>query len=1005
MRNFQQRTRKTLASVAVFGVIACLALGLAGTAKAGTFYWVGGAAPDANTWFDANNWQIAAKDQTHPTVAPGAGDQAWAFTRGLDSNSAPGDQATFINDGTIYFGSSDIGSLAARLTSFQLNYGQTVRLIGTGTMYVGTFTSRETSQHYANINIDANLVTWGYRGNSMEYNGHVRADKVIFGGTERLNGGFEVTGAQGIELVVGNYANPNVQANSLVTTPLMNINKGGWNAKDPNASGGSSAVINLNAPGTFYNLAVTQNAFPAMINTAAYSAIKGDMTGAVYGTNTNLVEDTILGITAGPVPVDANPAVADAKYWLLADSPSSIAVYEASNDPNSIYKGVAFTNSLMSSGNAGCTFQTAAGSTEDLQVLIVLGGRKKTSAMTWLSETGVADIYCSGTSLTGDGGGINENYTNSPPDPNRTMVTTFNFHNLNTADGYETNTLYNHGGSAKILAGQTYTIENGVISVGTSNILGDIVVKDKGAAYITTNLAAASTGTITVEAGGAIIVNDVNRLESFGGTIVTPTATTLCFNMGTINLVAASQPVLHSLIAKADIGLNWHGDATYTFSGDGLMLADGKFLMVGGYQSKTTTIAAASTLGAAVGASEIGLAAGSGQYLKIDCPLNLGSTVDLNINSTTLEIVTNSNRRDDPTGYVRFNSTVTAKDIKVAAGRAEFLDGSDLILSGKVLVTGGEVRIGAASDEFNDTQAVDMQFDGGMLNCNEGQGLLNLSTSNIALNSGSYGYFTPSETRVGDLSIAEKFVNNVSGVRVNDGADVLTVTGTLSGNGGWGGNGKMSVEGTLAPGASVGELTGASPLELADGAEYDWQIADPTGVAGTDWDLVTGTNVTFLGELIFNIDGSFLTDTVAAENEFIVASATSTLTGPSSYTINLPSGWSGTGTLTVAGSDLVLSGVSSALIGDADDNGVVNAADYIILKTNMGGATGAGAADGDFNGDGKVDWNDLQLLRDHYGEGSAASGVIPEPGSAILLMFGAAALLRRRRGIIVRPRG
>ena len=103
---------------------------------------------------------------------------------------------------------------------------------------------------------------------------------------------------------------------------------------------------------------------------------------------------------------------------------------------------------------------------------------------------------------------------------------------------------------------------------------------------------------------------------------------------------------------------------------------------------------------------------------------------------------------------------------------------------------------------------------------------------------------------------------------------------------------------------------------------------------------------------------------------------------------------------------------------DADGNGVVNAADYIALKRNMGQATGATTAQGDFDADGDVDWHDLQILQDHYGETSAGaagstassppSGTIPEPGSAILLLLGTAVRLgglRRRRGIIDRPRG
>jgi hypothetical protein len=86
------------------------------------------------------------------------------------------------------------------------------------------------------------------------------------------------------------------------------------------------------------------------------------------------------------------------------------------------------------------------------------------------------------------------------------------------------------------------------------------------------------------------------------------------------------------------------------------------------------------------------------------------------------------------------------------------------------------------------------------------------------------------------------------------------------------------------------------------------------------------------------------------------------------------------------------------LLGDANGDGVVDAADYVILKTHMGQATGAGASGGDFNSDGTVDWDDLQLLIAHFGEtGGGAPSTVPEPCSAMLLVFGAAALLRRPR--------
>ena len=89
---------------------------------------------------------------------------------------------------------------------------------------------------------------------------------------------------------------------------------------------------------------------------------------------------------------------------------------------------------------------------------------------------------------------------------------------------------------------------------------------------------------------------------------------------------------------------------------------------------------------------------------------------------------------------------------------------------------------------------------------------------------------------------------------------------------------------------------------------------------------------------------------------------------------------------------------SGGLDGDADGNGVVNAADYIIVKRNMGTSTGATLAMGNFDTDQDVDWADLQLLIDNFDAVSGGAPAVPEPATLfVLLAAGLPALLKRRR--------
>ncbi|MEM9295022.1 MAG: dockerin type I domain-containing protein [Planctomycetota bacterium] len=83
------------------------------------------------------------------------------------------------------------------------------------------------------------------------------------------------------------------------------------------------------------------------------------------------------------------------------------------------------------------------------------------------------------------------------------------------------------------------------------------------------------------------------------------------------------------------------------------------------------------------------------------------------------------------------------------------------------------------------------------------------------------------------------------------------------------------------------------------------------------------------------------------------------------------------------------------LLGDANDDGVVDLLDFDILASNFNTNTANGASDGDFNGDGTVDLLDFDILAQNFGATSPST--VPEPASAALLTLAVPALLRRRR--------
>ena len=93
--------------------------------------------------------------------------------------------------------------------------------------------------------------------------------------------------------------------------------------------------------------------------------------------------------------------------------------------------------------------------------------------------------------------------------------------------------------------------------------------------------------------------------------------------------------------------------------------------------------------------------------------------------------------------------------------------------------------------------------------------------------------------------------------------------------------------------------------------------------------------------------------------------------------------------------DYVLVSESGVLDGDLNGDGSVNSNDLDVVRANWGQAV-SGAANGDPSGDGFVGSDDLDIIRANWGRTATASA-IPEPGMLALLLAAAVGLASLRR--------
>jgi autotransporter-associated beta strand protein len=197
--------------------------------------------------------------------------------------------------------------------------------------------------------------------------------------------------------------------------------------------------------------------------------------------------------------------------------------------------------------------------------------------------------------------------------------------------------------------------------------------------------------------------------------------------------------------------------------------------------------------------------------------------------------------------------------------------------------------------------------------------------------------------------------------------------GTLGGSGSI--DAPVSVEGTLAPGASVGTFTVNNAVTFDVGAHFAVELSGATA------DKLVAVDLNLDADEF--LDVSVLSDLIGSS--WVVAEYTGALSGQfDQVTPGFRADYSTPGQIVL----------KVAVSGDYNSNGVVDAADYTVWRDALGSnvAPGSGADGTGPSGtpDGMVDQLDYQFWKDHFGDSGSGSGAlagtfaVPEPATTSL---------------------
>ncbi len=287
-----------------------------------------------------------------------------------------------------------------------------------------------------------------------------------------------------------------------------------------------------------------------------------------------------------------------------------------------------------------------------------------------------------------------------------------------------------------------------------------------------------------------------------------------------------------------------------------------------------------------------------------------------------------------------------------------------------------------------------MSFNGAPQMTLGGSGVVDLNHTNSFLN------VTPGTVNAAGHTIAGR--GQINGEIVNEGSIAgdanhlpIQINGKLSGTGDLQ---NIRLEGTHAPGNNgPHQAVVVGTYDMNPGAKLEIEIGGYTYGTDTDWVDVLGS-ITLAGTLDVKLIGGFVPASPAG---FPIVTSTVGRTGMFTNEIlpDLPGGFYFELEYTAFSVNLAVKGIA----GDYNQDGIVDAADYIVWRSMAGQSGSALAADGD--ADGNVDGDDYDVWQAAFGQVAPGAAPpnhsftpsVPEPASWALAVCALAGFFGIRR--------